>query len=196
MKNHTIASPPRTRTTTHFVNGVDTELLRSAVADITADPSKAATNWRVSTRWVGGTRSDTQVTGYSIGGQDVPKDFTLKVDEPLELGGTNRHANPQEYLLAAMNACMVVGYVAGCALEGIEIEDLRIEAEGDIDLRGFLGLDAAIKPGYDEIRYTVHLRAKATPDQLERVHDAVCRTSPNRFNVANPIRLQTRLVLS
>jgi len=193
MKNQTTASP--VRTTSNLVNGLDVDLIRSAINGITTDPAQAATNWRVSTRWMGGARSDTRVTSFGIGGQNVSKDFTLEVDEPLELAGTNRYANPQEYLLTALNACMVVGYVAGCALEGIEVEDLRIEAEGDIDLRSFLGLDASIKPGYDEIRYTVYLKAQATPAQLEKVHDVVCRTSPNRFTIAQPVSLETRLVL-
>jgi uncharacterized OsmC-like protein len=174
---------------------LDVALLRSKVSDISQDSAKAATNWRVSTNWMGGTRSDTRVTSFAIGGTDVPKDFTIAVDEPLELGGTNEYANPQEYLLAALNACLIVGYVAGCSLEGIDIQNLRIETEGDIDLRGFLGLDPAVPPGYDQIRYTVYLEAQATPAQLEKVHDFVCRTSPNRFNLAQPIQLETRLVL-
>jgi uncharacterized OsmC-like protein len=193
MKNQTSASPAPA--TSNFVNGLDVEHVRSAIRGITAEPAQGKTQWRASTRWMGGTRSDTRVTSYTIGGQDVKKDFTLRIDEPLELGGTNQHANPQEYLLASLNACMTVGYVAGCSLEGIVIEDLCIKSEGDIDLRGFLGIDAAVKPGYDEIRYTVHLKAKASPAQLEKVHDFVCRTSPNRFNLAQPIRLETRLVL-
>lgn len=193
MKNQTMTSP--TPITSNLVNGIDVERLRSAIAGIRADPKQGATHWHVSTRWMGGARSDTRVESYRIGGQEVRKDFTLEVDEPLELCGTNRHANPQEYLLAALNACMTVGYVAACALEGIVIEDLRIESEGDIDLRGFLGIDASVRPGYDEICYTVHLKAKASPAQLEKVHDVVCRTSPNRFNIAQPIRLETRLVL-
>ena len=193
MKNQTIASP--TRPDSQLVNGLDVALLRAAAGEISQDSRKAATNWRVSTHWMGGTRSDTRVTSFSIGGQVVPKDFTLAVDEPLELCGTNQYANPQEYLLAALNACLIVGYVAGCSLEGIEVEDLRIETDGDIDLRGFLGLDPSIAPGYEQIRYTVHLKAQATPAQLEKVHDFVCRTSPNRFNLAQPVRLETRLVL-
>ena len=78
----------------------------------------------------------------------MPRQFTIDIDEPYELGGSNRHANPQEHLLAALNACMMVGYVAQCSLRGITLEKLEIESEGDIDLRGFLGLDPAVSPGY------------------------------------------------
>ena len=183
-----------TRTPAKLVNGIDVDALRDKAAAIQADPAKGLTRWGVTTRWVGGTRSESRITGYEIGGERVARDFTLRVDEPLELCGENQAANPQEYLLAALNACMTVGYVAACALEGITVRSLSIETEGDIDLRGFLGLDQQVKPGYDELTYTVHLEADATPAQLERVHDSVCRTSPNRFNVAQPVRLRSRLV--
>lgn len=181
--------------TTHLLNGIDVDFLRATIGAVANDPALGQTRWRVSTHWTGGTRSDTRVRSYEIGGREIEKDFTIRIDEPLELGGTNRHANPQEVLLAALNACMTVGYVAACTLEGIAIEDLRIETSGDIDLRGFLGLDPSVKPGYDALHYTVYLTAKATPAQLEKVHDFVCRTSPNRFNVSQPIRLETRLVV-
>lgn len=181
--------------TENLLNGIDVDFLRATIGAVAADPALARTHWNVTTRWQGGTRSDTRVESCEIGGQEIAKDFTIRVDEPLELGGTNRHANPQEVLLAAMNACMTVGYVAACTLEGIEISALRIETSGDIDLRGFLGLDPSVKPGYDSLSYTVYLAAKATPAQLEKVHDFVCRTSPNRFNLSQPIRLETRLVV-
>ena len=71
-----------------------------------------------------------------------------------------------------------------------------IETSGDIDLRGFLGLDPSVKAGYDALDITVHVKAKATPEQIERVHDFVARTSPNRFNLAQPVRLRSRLVAS
>ena len=82
-------------------------------------------------------------------------------DEPCELGGANRYPNPQEHLLAALNACMTVGYVAQCAIRGIELESLEIETTGDIDLRGFLGLDDTIAPGYETMSYTVRIRGDA-----------------------------------
>jgi uncharacterized OsmC-like protein len=54
-----------------------------------------------------------------------------RLNEPCELGGTNRSANPQEHLLAALNACMIVGYAAQCAVRGITLESLTIETDGE-----------------------------------------------------------------
>lgn len=185
-----------TTTTPSTVNGLDTESMRKKVAAIQADPALAMTRWNVTTRWMGGARSDTKVASCEIGGQRVTKDFTIRVDEPLELFGTNQFANPQEVLMAALNACLVYGYAANFALQGIALKELSIETRGDIDVRGFLGLDDSVKAGYEDLALTVHVKADATPAQIERVHDTVTRTSPNVFNLSQPIRLRSRLVTS
>jgi uncharacterized OsmC-like protein len=177
------------------LNGINTEALLGAIEAITKDPAKGKTHWEVTSHWRGGTRSDTRVTRCVISGEEIAKDFTIKVDEPLQLCGTNQYANPQEHLLAALNACMIVGYSAGCAHEGIELEELRIDTEGDIDLRGFLGLDPTVKPGYDQLRYTVHIKGRGTPEQFEKIHRTVMATSPNYFSLSNAVPLKSRLVV-
>lgn len=177
------------------INGIDTEFLRQTIEQVSADPAVGMTEWKVATHWKGGTRSDTRVEGYAIGGQYVPKDFTIKIDEPIEIGGTNKFANPQEYLLAAFNACIMVGYVAVSALEGVELEELRIETEGDIDLRGFLGIDPNVAPGYESLQYTVYIKGNGTPEQFQKIHEFVSATAPNRYNLGNAIKLNTRFVV-
>jgi uncharacterized OsmC-like protein len=177
------------------LNGINTSALRGVIEAISQDPSKGMTRWQAATRWTGGARSETRVTSGVIGGQRIVKNFSIHVDEPLELCGTNLHPNPQETLLAALNACMTMGYVAQCSLEGIELEDLRIETEGEIDLRGFLGINPSVKPGYDQVRYTVHIKGSGTPEQFEAIHRTVMTTSPNYFNLRNPIPLLSRLVI-
>lgn len=179
----------------NVVNGIDTDAVKELIGRVANDSDEGQTNWKVTTLWKGGARTETRVDGYHIGGQYVKKDFTISTDEPLELGGTNSSANPQETLMAALNACMTVGYVVGCAMEGIELEELRIETEGEIDLRGFFGLDPNVKPGYDEIHYTVHIKGNGTKEQFRKVHETVIATSPNRFNVANSIRLTSDLMV-
>jgi len=184
-----------TNTVPGMINGINTDALRGAIDAISQDPAKGQTHWEVTSHWCGGTRSDAKVSSYSIGGQQVPRDFTIKIDEPLELCGANQFANPQEYLLAALNACMIVGYSALCSLEGIELQELRIETEGDIDLRGFLGLSPEVAPGYEQLRYTVYIKGSGTAEQFDKIHRTVMATSPNYFNVRNPVPLKSRLVV-
>lgn len=177
------------------INGIDTDALRGVMAEVSKQPAKGKAKFQVATQWKGGTASETRVRGYELGGQRMARDFSIKTDEPIELLGTNTAPNPQEVLMAGLNACMTVGYVAGCAMHGIELESVSIETEGELDLRGFLGLDATIPPGYRELQYTVRLKGNGTPEQFREVHETVMKTSPNFFNLANPIRMRPRLVV-
>ena len=104
-------------------------------------------------------------------------------------------ANPQEHLIAALNACMIVGYVAQCAVRGITLESLSIETDGDIDLRGFLGIDPAVPPGYETLSYTVRIKGRGTEEQFAEVHEAVMATSPNFYNLSRPVALEPVLIV-
>ncbi len=175
------------------INGLDVDALRATIQAVAQDPSKGLVEFRVTSRWRGQTRSETSVESYTIGGQVVPRRFTVAVDEPLELLGENTAPNPQELLMTALNACMMVGYVAGAASRGVTLDILELQTTGSLDLRGFLGIDASVPPGYESIRYTVRIKGNGTPEQFREIHEAVIRTSPNYFNLARPIRLDAEL---
>lgn len=177
------------------VNGIDVEALQGVIRDIKADPSKGKVEFRVKSAWMGQARSQTTVESYRIGGKEVQRRFDVNVDEPLELLGQNSAPNPQEMLMTALNACIMVGYVVGAAVNGITLQGLTIETSGELDLRGFLGIDATVPPGYESIRYTVRIKGNGTAEQFQKIHATVCRTSPNYFNVARPIRLDAELVV-
>src|SRR5271165_2424247 len=167
-----------------IVNGINVDDLFALIEGARQNEAKAMTNWRVSTTWQGQARSRSQVDGYSIGGEQVPRRFSIDIDEPSELGGSNRFANPQEHLIAALNACMTVGYVAQCAVRGITLENLEIETYGEIDLRGFLGIDPAVPAGYEKLSYVVRIKGTGTKEQFAEIHEAVIATSPNFYNIS------------
>ena len=97
--------------------------------------------------------------------------------------------------MTAFNACIMVGYVVGAAVNGITLEQVEIETRGELDLRGFLGIDSTVRPGYEAIQYTVRIKGDGTPEQFQKIHETVCATSPNYFNVSRPIRLDAKLVV-
>jgi uncharacterized OsmC-like protein len=178
-----------------IVNGINVDDLFALIDGVKQDAAKSKTNWRVTTTWQGQTRSRAQVVGFGIGGEQVPRRFSIDIDEPSELGGTNRFANPQEHLLAALNACITVGYVAQCAVRGITLESLEIETDGEIDLRGFLGIDPAVPAGYETLRYVVRIKGSGTKEQFAEIHEAVMSTSPNFYSVSRPVALKPTLVI-
>src|SRR5262249_9706916 len=177
------------------VNGIDVDDLFALIEGVRGDAAKGKTHWRVRSAWQGQTRSRAHVDGFTIGGQPVPRQFSFDIDEPCELGGSNRFANPQEHLLAALNACMMVGYVAQCAVRGIKLESLEIETNGDIDLRGFLGIDPAVPAGYETLSYTVRIKGSGSKEEFAALHEAVMATSPNFYNVSRPVALKPILVV-
>ena len=180
-------------TTRPPVNGIDLQAIDDNIAAITENPACGQVAFRVKTEWKGQTRSESTVESYTLAGEVVPRSFTIVSDEPQELLGTNSAPNPQELLMSAVNACMMVGYVAQASVRGIRLEDCRIETEGELDLRGFLGMDEKVPPGYRRINYTVFLKGDGTRAQFEEIHQAVIATSPNYFNMAQPVQMCGRL---
>jgi uncharacterized OsmC-like protein len=177
------------------VNGINVDDLFALIDGVKREPAKGKTNWHVTTTWQGQARSRSEVESFEIGGEPVPRRFSIDIDEPRELGGSNSFANPQEHLIAALNACMTVGYVAQCAVRGITLESLAIETDGEIDLRGFLGIDPSVPQGYENLSYTVRVKGNGTKEQFVEIHEAVMATSPNFYNMSRPVALKPALIV-
>jgi len=175
------------------VNGLDLAALGEMVEAIEKDPAQAKASFEVATRWAGQTRSETVVEGFTLGGKRYDRQHRIVADEPCELLGTDSAPNPQELLMAAFNACIMVGYVAGAATKGVRLDSVEIRTRGTLDLRGFLGLSDQVAPGYEAIDYDVRIRGDGTAEQFEEIHQTVMKTSPNYFNFSRPIRMNGSL---
>ena len=182
-------------TSSSVINGIDIDAVHMLIEDVEGDPAKGMTHWKVASAWQGGARSRARVEGFSIGGADVSRQFAIDIDEPFELGGGNAFANPQEYLLAAISACMIVGYTMGCAVHGIALQKLEITTEGDIDLRGLFGLDPAVAAGYRELQSRVVIKGDGTQEQFRKIHNMVLATSPNFYNITQAVRVAPELTV-
>jgi len=175
------------------VNGLDLDALGEVVEAIEADARKAIVGFDVTTRWTGQTRSETIVDGFTMAGERITRSHKIIADEPGELLGADSAPNPQELLMAAFNACIMVGYVAGSSLKGITLDNVEIKTTGQLDLRGFLGLSDDVIPGYESIAYDVTIKGDGTPAQFAEIHETVMKTSPNYFNISRPIRVEGTL---
>jgi len=182
------------KTTENRINGIDMDALTETVEAVTADPAQGKVEFNVETQWTGQTRSETRVSHYTLAGEKIDRQFKIIADEPYELLGTNSAPNPQELLMAAVNACMTVGYVAQAAVHGVSLVDCKIIMRGELDLRGFLGIDPDVPAGYGAIDYDVVLEGDGTREQYEAIHEAVQATSPNYFNMANGIAMRGKLI--
>ena len=174
-----------------IVNDIDLGRLTQLVAEAGINP---ALGFEVTTRWDGQFRSSSQVGPIRFGNGDVVvRDFVIKADEPEEILGSNEAPGPQELLMAALNSCMTVGYVAGAAKRGISLSKLEIETRGTLDLRGFFALSETVPPGYPSLEYVVRIAGDGTPEQFAEIHAEVQATSPNYDNLARAIRMDATL---
>lgn len=153
-------------TSTTMINGVNLETLMGTVKAMQENPELGASHFRASNTWLGGNHNRSTVTGFYGAKQEIAhkQTFTMDADEPAILAGNDEGANPVEHLLHALASCVTTSMVAHAAVRGIEIEELESELEGDIDLRGFLGLAPSVPKGYTDIR--VKFRVKARPEDL------------------------------
>ena len=171
------------------VNGIDLAAISETSEAIQEDPARAQATFEVTTRWAGQTRSESVVEAFMLGGERIERQHRILADEPCELLGTDSAPNPQELLMAAFNACIMVGYVANAALRGIRLDSVEIRTRGTLDLRGFLGLSEQVPPGYESIDYDVFIKGDASSADFLEIHQAVMKTSPNYFNMSRPIRM-------
>jgi len=155
----------------HKMNGVDVARLFETINAVKAQPELANFKFRLSNRWMEGGENRSEISGFYGCGQEMQHDqtFRLAADEPDVLLGGDRGANPVEYLLKALAACVTTAMVYHAAAKGVEIEACESTLEGDIDLRGFLGIDPSVRNGYQQIRMHMKLKTKGTDEQLREI---------------------------
>jgi uncharacterized OsmC-like protein len=153
-------------------NGVDIIRLKETVAAVKAVPELGAFQFRISNRWVEGGENQSEVQTFTAGGKETPHktDFVLYADEPDMLLGGDTGANPVEHLLHALASCVTTSMVYHAAARGMVVEEVESTLEGELDLRGFLGLAPEVRKGYQGIRMKLKIKASdLTDEQLQEL---------------------------
>ncbi|MGW2647116.1 OsmC family protein [Streptomyces sp. NPDC001393] len=179
------------------INEIDVDALQRSIDTLRSDPPSARATFVVNGSWQGGYRITTHTGALTQGGERdetrVAK-FDMATDEPVAALGTDTAPSPAEYVLHALAGCYGVTITTQAALRGIKLNGIRLEVEGDIDMRGFLGIDESVRPGIQQIRINVHLDAPdADRQQLDKVIALVQKRSAIRDTLANPVDVITML---
>ncbi len=159
------------------VNGVDVGAVESAVNTFKENPGLANFKFCVHNKWINGGHNHVTVGNFYGANQENShlKTHELDADEPPILAGEDLGANPVEHLLNALSACLTTTLIYHAAIRGIEIEELESDLEGDIDLRGFLGIAKEVRRGYQEIR--VNFKVKTAAENIDKLM-ALSKLSP------------------
>ena len=161
-------------------NGVDTAKLFATLDAVKAQPEAARFRFSVDNRWISGTHNQNQIAAfYGVGAeQRHDSTFTIEADHPAVLVGGDAAPTPAEILLAALASCLTSGLGNIAAVRKIPLESVESRVEGDIDLRGILGLSGEVRNGFQQIRVSFRVRGDAPPEDLRRlVEQAVARSA-------------------
>jgi uncharacterized OsmC-like protein len=162
------------------INGVDTTRLQETVSSVKAAPELGRFKFQIANRWIGAGETRSEVKPFYGCGQDHSHKtvFHLAADEPDILLGRDKGANPVEHLLHALVSCITTSMVYHAVARGIAIEQVESSLDGDLDLRGFLGLDPTIRNGYQHIRLKLRIKAQGTDEQFQELSNLGPTFSP------------------
>lgn len=139
------------------------DAFQKIIEAINADPKNAAAAFAAKTELVEGVKCSAKVRNFP----------PMTVDEPPELGGTDAGMNPVELVLVALGTCQEIMYAACAALMGISLNKVKVNVDGDMDIRGLLAMDDSIPAGYSKIGFETTIESDADEETLKKLVDMV-----------------------
>jgi len=153
-------------------NGVDTNVLFATLDAVKQQPELGRFQFRASNIWIDGAHNRTTIKGfYGAGQEDASRatEFHIDAGEPPVLLGTNTGPNPAEALLHALAGCLTTSLVYVAAARGVRLTRVESTLEGDMDVRGALGLSDEVRNGFERVRVTFSIQGDASPEKLRQL---------------------------
>jgi uncharacterized OsmC-like protein len=181
----------------NLTNGVDVGQIHTVINAIGDDASFGQFQFRARNRWINGGLNRSEIKDFFAGGREDDtrsQSFRLDADEPLLVAGNDSAPNSMEYVLHALVSCMTGTLVYHAAVRDIKIAGVSSRIEGDMDVRGLLGLADDVRKGFHHVRVTMTVDSDADVDTLTEcalfspVYDIVSKSLPVEFRLekANP----------
>lgn len=176
---------------TQTINGVEVARLGEMAKQIQSDEGLAQFHFNVRNKWIDCGQNQTTVMDFEGMKQSFAHErkFELRADEPPVLLGKDTGPNPVEYLIGALVSCLTSSMVYQAAVRGIKIDELESRVEGDLDVRGFMGLSDQVRKGYRNIRVTFKVKSDAPAEKLEEC----ARFSPVFDTVSNGTQVELKV---
>jgi len=176
------------------VNGFDQEAIAGVVTALQANPEIGNFELRATNEWLNGGHNRSYIQGfYGACQEDTSRTeaFVYDNDEPPVLLGNNKGANPAEVILHGLLGCMTTSMVLLAAARGIAVETVSSKIEGDVDIKGFLGLNPKGPKGFQQIRVVFEITG--VDDQQKEELITLAKQSPIYNSLINPIDVQVAL---
>ena len=185
-----------TTTTSPVDNGVNVAALLDARDALTAAPAAAKFSWRATCEWQNGTHSSSAVEGFfGLGEEQRHRTrYTFDVDHPEIFASEDNGATPVEYVLVGLAGCLTAGVAAVAQNREIQLRRVTATIEGDMDVRGILGVDSDVRNGFSGIKITYDIDADATPAEIKALVAQSQKRSAVYDIITNPtdVRVEVR----
>jgi uncharacterized OsmC-like protein len=171
-------------------NGVDTAKMFATLDLIKDQPELAKFQFRATNRWIDGSHNRSTIKDfYAAGGEDTTRGEKFEIDagEPAILLGTDAGANPAEYLLHALAACLTTSIVYVAAARKVELTSVESTLTGDMDVRGALGVDDEPRNGFEQISVSFRVTGNAPEEKLREVVERAQKRSAVYDMVTNGV---------
>jgi uncharacterized OsmC-like protein len=184
------------QTATPVDNGVNVEALLGARAALTEAPGAAQFKWRASCKWVNGTHSATSVKSFfGLGEEQSHKtEFSYDADHPELFASEDNGITPVEYVMVGLASCLTAGIAAVAQNREIQLKSVEATLEGDMDVRGILGVDSDVRNGFSNITVTYNIDADASPDDIKALVAQSQKRSAVYDIITNPTNVKVEVV--
>lgn len=189
-------STQNTTDTQTILNGINVDQVVETMEAIKEKPMLAKFTFRSQSEWLTGGHNRSHIKGfYGYCKEDTSRGdaFIVDNDEPPVLFGENRGANPVEFILHGLAGCLTTTLVCYAAAMNVDIKAITSHYEGDIDVRGLLGLSNDVRNGYDNIRVTFSIKSEAPREKIEELVALAKAHSPVFDVVSNGTPVSVRL---
>ncbi len=171
-------------------NGFDLEELQGAANMLQERPEAGRVAFRSRHEWDEKFAVDGHAEEIEQAGQVIRRSYSFRDDYPAELMGTNSGPAPTENLMAALGACVASTYASQAAVRGIGIEELTVDLEAELDLRGMFKL-APVRPGLSGIKAKVRVKSDADEEVLRELAELTAQASPIYDSMSNPVPIES-----
>ena len=174
----TVAAPA-TKPARVPMNGINTPALFATIDVVRNQPQLGTFQFRAKGDWLGGTHMRTTMTDFSgAGGEHSHRvAYTAEADHPAVLCGEDASPTPVEYVLHALAACLTAGIANIASARGVTLHSVTSSLEGDIDLRGILGLSNEVRNGFSGVRVNFTVKGDAPDAKLQEIVQQACARS-------------------
>lgn len=162
------------------MNNIALDAVQQVVAEIKGKPELGIKRWTAHINWKDGTENNAFIRDFA----------PIVIDEPAQLGGTDKGPNPVEYLIASAVSCFAITFEVFTSQQGIKLEKIDAYIEADLNVAVFLGIEEG-EGGILNPVIKLNAVTTAPRDKVSEIADLALSVSP----VLKSLNTKVQLVL-